>query len=176
MLSLKISQRQKLQSATWKSGPSKPALSLPKGPRQPSRKLGGFSPCGLLLLRGPEIERRRIHAIPQPRRRWTIVKHMPQVRIARRAANLGAYHAVARILVLDHATARGGLGETWPARSGIKLRLRIKQRSPAAHAVIHPRILRVPVRPGEGALGSCLARYVILLGREFLLPLRLRLH
>jgi len=33
-------------SPPWKSGPSEPALSLPKGPRKPSEISQGFSPGG----------------------------------------------------------------------------------------------------------------------------------
>ena len=168
-----------LQSALWKSEENfnqhrgRAAL---QGRVSHRKESGALAPRGLLLLSRPEIERRRIHAIPQARRRRTVIKHVPQVRIARGAANLGPHHAVGRILVLDHAATRDRLGEARPARPGIKLRLRIKQRSPTAHAVVHPRILRVPVRPGKGTLGARLARHVILLRREFLLPLRFCLH
>ena len=57
----------------------------------------------------------------------------------------------------------GRLDETRPARPRIKLRLRIEQRRPAAHAVIHPRLFRVPVFPGKRALRARLPRHVILL-------------
>src|SRR3954453_18582275 len=118
-----------------------------------------MSPCSrqrgclpLFLLCWLEIQRGRIHAVSQARGCRTVLKHMPQVRVAFRAADFRPYHAVLRIPVLDYSTFGSRLIETWPARAGIKLRLRVKERSSAADAVIDTRLLVVPVSPGKSTL------------------------
>src|SRR5436305_1882381 len=73
--------------------------------------------------------------------------------------------------MLNHATVGRWLIETRPARPRVELRLRIEQRRPAAHAVIRARFVIVPMLAGKSALGARLARHVILLRRELLLPL-----
>src|SRR5437879_2814227 len=98
------------------------------------------------------------------------------MRITLRAAHFGPLHPVTRIGVLDHLAMIGRLVEAGPAGPGIVLRLGIEQRLAADHAVVRPWIFRLPVFPRERRLGTRLLRYVILLGRELLLQLRLAFH
>src|SRR5580698_5645145 len=94
--------------------------------------------------------------------------------IAFRAPRLGSHHAVLRIPMLGYAAAVDGLVKARPSRAGIELRVGIEQRSATAHAVIHPRLMIVPVRSGKGALRAGLARHMVLLGRQLLLPVGFR--
>src|SRR5580658_7520937 len=94
--------------------------------------------------------------------------------IALGAPGLGSHHAVFRIPMLGYAAAVDGLVKARPSRAGIELRVGIEQRSAAAHAVIHPRLMIVPVRSGKGALRAGLARHMVLLGRQLLLPVGFR--
>ena len=61
--------------------------------------------------------------------------------------------------------------EAGPAAAAVKLCLRGKQFGPAADAAVHARLVMVPVFAGEGRLGSFLAGYVELIGRELGPPL-----
>src|SRR5579859_4536655 len=101
---------------------------------------------------------------------------MPEMRVARGTAHLSADHAVTRIAVFDYSSTLARLVKAWPAGTGIKLRLRIEQRRSAAHTVIHPRFLGVPILPREGAFGSSLAGDVILLVSQLLFPLGFALN
>src|SRR5262249_43346614 len=75
--------------------------------------------------------------------------------------------------------ADGVLGErrpkAWPAGAGIKFGRGGEQGRAAAHASVRSARLLVPIGTGESAFGAVLARHVILLRREQLLPLGIRL-
>src|SRR5438445_13342573 len=60
--------------------------------------------------------------------------------------------------------------KTWPSRSALELRLRGKQRLPAAGAVERTAPFLHVQRAAARALGPVLAQYVKLLGRKFLAP------
>ena len=76
--------------------------------------------------------------------------------------------------MLDYAALSGGLVEARPARAGVEFGVRIKQRLPTANAVIHPRLVIVPVSACECTLRPGFPRYVVLLLRQLLPPLGVR--
>ena len=69
------------------------------------------------LHRLHEPQRRRIHAIPQPRRLGTIVKHMPQVGVTLLARNRNPLHAHRIVAYLPHILTRNRCPEAGPARA-----------------------------------------------------------
>src|SRR5580700_516612 len=101
---------------------------------------------------------------------------MPQVGAALSASRLSPNHAVGGVLVLLNLILVGRLEKARPARARIEFCRGIKQRFPAANAVVRPRILGLPVLAGKSRLRPGLAGHVILLWRKFLLPLRLVLY
>src|SRR5262245_11918141 len=96
---------------------------------------------------------------------------MAEMRIARRAADLGAAHEPRAVLVLAHGVRLGRRPEAGPAGAGIEFCIRRKQRRTAAHAFEHAVALFTVERMREGGLGAVLAGDAVLLGREQLSPL-----
>src|SRR6266404_8399512 len=76
------------------------------------------------LRRLHEPQRRRIHAIAQPRRAWTVVEYVAQVRIAFLAGHRGPLYTKRAIAYFPHIFFGDRLPEAGPARSGLKLRRR----------------------------------------------------
>ena len=87
------------------------------------------------------------------------------------AMHFDAAHAEAAILRDLDICSRHRLGEARPACSGIELRVGREQRCAASDAAIHAFLMIVPIRAGEGALGSLLASDMVLLWSELPLPL-----
>src|SRR5258707_8738649 len=86
-----------------------------------------FGVRSLLLFR-LQIQRGRVHAIPQASWSGAILENMPKMRGALRAAHLRPPHAVGGVSVLDHLAPIRRLKETRPDRAGIQLRLRVQLR------------------------------------------------
>src|SRR5262245_42831947 len=118
-----------------------------------------------------EPQRRRVHAIPLPRRLRAVVEDVPEVRVAAAAHDLGAAHEPAVVRVLGHAALRHRRPEARPAGAGVELRRAVEQRLAAADAAVDAVGLVVPVLAGEGALGALAARHLELLRRQLLAPL-----
>src|SRR5690554_3154453 len=91
------------------------------------------------------------------------------------ARDLGADHAVAEVAVQLHAPALQHIPEAGPARPGLKLRLRRKQRLPARRAAVNAVVLHVDILAGERWLGPALAQDAVLLWRQLGAPLFLSL-
>src|SRR5688500_14916164 len=87
--------------------------------------------------RGREPERDRVHAVTQPGWPRAIVEHVPEMRIAARARDLGADRAERTVPALDHVPSRDRLPETGPPGAGIELGLRVEQRGVAADAAVY---------------------------------------
>src|SRR5262249_3475998 len=66
-------------------------------------------------------------------------------------------------------------GEARPAAPGVELGVRAEQLGATAGAQVLRRIVAVPVRPRECALGPLLPEHVVLLGRQLATPLLVRL-
>src|SRR5271168_5130972 len=74
-------------------------------------------PCAETSRILEELQRSRINAIPQPRRRRPIIKHVPQMRIAPAAGNLGTRYAKTAILArlnIFHGDRLKKLGQPVP--------------------------------------------------------------
>src|SRR3546814_3535123 len=70
-----------------------------------------------------EVERRRIHAIAQTRRRRSIGKHMAQVSIAIGATHFRADRAERGVAMLAYGRRIDWRGEAWPSRDRKSTRL-----------------------------------------------------
>src|SRR5438105_487221 len=101
----------------------------------------------------PELERRGVDAIPESGRLGTVVEHVSQVRTAVRALDLGSPHEQAAIRLFLHAPFLNGRPETWPPGSGVELRLRGKELSPAYYADVGSGLVVVPVFSRKGTFG-----------------------
>src|SRR5436853_1037872 len=101
----------------------------------------------------PELEGRGVDAIPEPGRLGAVVEHVSQVRTAVRALDLGPPHEQAAIGLLLHAPFLNGRPETWPPGSGVELRLRGKELSPAYYADVGSGLVVVPVFSRKGTFG-----------------------
>src|SRR4051812_6898858 len=124
---------------------------------------------------GLEVERRGVHAVPQPRRLGPVVEDVSEVRAAALAEDLRARHEEAAILVGHHALLGGGRPEARPSRSRIEFRLRLEELVAARRAEVVPERVLVPVLARESALRALLAQNAILLGSQRRAPLRFRL-
>src|SRR5262245_847320 len=116
-------------------------------------------------------ERDAVDAIARAGGFRSVREDMAEMRIARRAADLGAAHEPRAILVLTHGARRGRCPETGPAGAGLEFGIRRESRRAAAHAFERAVALFAVERMREGRLGAVLAGDAVLLGREQLSPL-----
>src|ERR1035437_1015387 len=93
------------------------------------------------------------------------------MRSALRALDLGAAHAVGRVVDRFHILFIDGRIEAGPAAARFELRAGAEQFRVAADAAIGSVVVQVPVFAGEGRFRSALAGDLILFRREFHLPL-----
>src|SRR5450631_922393 len=107
-------------------------------------------------------------------RRWPIVENMTEVTATAAAMHFVAGHAVAAIgRRLDRARDR--IVEARPAGATLEFLLRHEQRLAATAAGKRAVALLVVQRATAGRFGAVLAHDVVLLGREQLAPLRVRM-
>src|ERR1700680_33065 len=90
-----------------------------------TKALRSYSACNLRDIGRAELlilvlERSRVDAVSLVRRPGTVVKYVPEVRIAFGAENLGATHEEAPVRFSADVFARHRFGEAGPARAGIK--------------------------------------------------------
>src|SRR5581483_326046 len=111
----------------------------------------------------------------QPGRLRAVIEDVAEVRAAAAALDLGADHAVARVLDLGDGVLVERLPEARPAGARLELGLGREERLPAADAAVGARVVVVPVSAGEGPLGALVARDLELLLRELRAPLGLGL-
>src|SRR3989338_8126322 len=104
------------------------------------------------------------------RGRRSVVKHMPEMRVAPCTEDFNPPHEHTRID--RHANVLWGnrLPEAGPPSPRIELRLGVEQLRAAAGAPLDPLLSVVMVGSGESALGPLFPRHVVLLGRQLLLP------
>src|ERR1700680_2177771 len=96
---------------------------------------------------------------------------MSEVCIALGAEHLRASHEERPVRLGAHVLVCHRLGKAGPTGAGIELRIRIEQWRATAHAFVSAGLLAVVVLTGEGALGTLLARYPVLLRSELFAPL-----
>ena len=95
---------------------------------------------------------------------------MPQVRVAAAALYLGSGHAVAGVRFgLDGGLIRGRV-EARPPGAGVVFGIGLKQRLPAAYALVHARRLGIRIFSRKGRFRALLPGHIILIRRELLLP------
>lgn len=117
------------------------------------------------------FQRHRVYAVPQPGWIWTVIEHVPEMRIAAAAANLGPHHSV-RVVRLRHDRARiSHIKKARPTAAGMKFLIGSEQLLPATHALVLARSVGGLILACEGRLSSLLPRYVILVRRKLFFPL-----
>src|SRR5690606_31541292 len=80
-----------------------------------------------------EIERMSIGAIAQSSRARPVGKHVTKMRIALRAQDFDASHAVAQVFLRGDRAGLDGVEEARPAGTAFVFRVRTEQRRTAAH-------------------------------------------
>src|SRR5439155_23550452 len=120
-----------------------------------------------------EIQRGGVDAPALAGRLRTVVEHVPQVRAAAPAADLGPHHEEAAVLAELSVGQVHRLGEARPAGAGVELGVRPEELSATGSAVVGAVGVCVPVLPGEGSLRAVLPQHVELLRRELLTPFAL---
>src|SRR5205823_7008386 len=88
-----------------------------------------------------------------------------------RAQHLCPAREPARVVLLGHRVGGDRLPEARPTGARIEFRFRREQRLAAADAFIDARVLGRVILAAERALRAVIARDVVLLARELLLPL-----
>src|SRR5262245_7032592 len=91
------------------------------------------------------------------------------------AMHLGAPHKQAAVLMGAHRLFRRRLVEAGPTGARVELGAGVEQRLAATDAFVHAIVVVVPVLAGEGAFGAVLAGHAVLLRRQLLAPLLIRL-
>src|SRR5215475_8395242 len=119
-----------------------------------------------IVLQGNAVD-----AIAQAGRIGPVGKDMPKMSFAIGASHLCPAHEKRAIFMLAHGAPVSRSIETRPAGAGIVFGFRAEQRGTTADAAIRARALLLRLGVAEGALGSMLARYPMLLRRESFTPL-----
>src|SRR5687768_10693704 len=120
-----------------------------------------------------ELQRLGVQAEAQPRRARAVVEEVAQVRIAPRAVDLRADHAVAEVRLFADVLTGDGLEEARPAGARLELRIRAKERQVAPDAQVHARFLVLQQPPAKRGFGAGRAGDAVLLRGQPLLPLLL---
>src|ERR1700751_2511187 len=98
---------------------------------------------------GREGESGAVHAVAPASGSWSVRKHVAEMRVAGRAAHLGAPHEERAVVVLVDRVGGERLEEPRPAGARVELGLRREQRRAAAHPRVGPGSLLVPGGAGE---------------------------
>src|SRR6185436_19728212 len=98
-----------------------------------AKRLAGAVLC---LLRGLEVEGRRVHAVAKAGRLGTVVEHVPQVRVAASAADLVPLHEQGAVLADLDVLLRDRIPEAGPARARLELRVRAEELGAAGDAPV----------------------------------------
>src|SRR5260370_3257454 len=117
-----------------------------------------------------EIQHGGVHAIAQASWFGAVFENVAQVRAALAADHFDATHSVARVGLGGDAVRSDGFRKAGPSGAGFELGVRLKQRIPAAHALVGCMFVIVPILSCEGRLGAFAARDRVLLGRQLFAP------
>ena len=99
---------------------------------------------------------------------------MAEMAAARGAQDFGPIHHELAVGLCGHGILCERLEETRPTAPGFELCLRAKEWIAAARAFVNAGIMRISVFARKRTLGPLLAKDVILLGRQRLLPFLFR--
>src|SRR5205807_4026221 len=113
-----------------------------------------------------KFKRYRVQAVALMGRRWAVVEHVAEVRVAARTADLDPAHAVAVVGEIRHVVGIERLEEARPAGARVELRIRREQRQTAQPAHVRARLLVVEEQAAERPLGALVEDHVALFGRE----------
>src|SRR5437588_683216 len=125
-------------------------VAPPNSPPGPSAGLAAATSLAVVRLPGPradlvvlglEVQGQRVDAVALAGRLRTVVEYVPQVRLARRAEDLGAAHEQAVVGLGIHRVVLGRRREAGPAGARVELGLRGEQLGAAGRAPIHARLL-----------------------------------
>src|SRR5438445_10273445 len=119
----------------------------------------------------PLLQRRRVDAVALARRCGPILEHVAEMAAAPTAVHLHPLHAVARIPCRGDRAGLGRAREAGPAGAALEFVVRAEQLGAASRAEEAARLVVVPKRAAEGALGPLLAEDAVLLGRQLAAPL-----
>src|SRR5437764_5926692 len=86
------------------------------------------------------FESRRIDAVSQSGRRWTVVENVTEVSVALAAHHFGALHEQTSVRLRCDALRRGGLVKTRPSGARIELCVGVEELVTAAHATVNSRL------------------------------------
>lgn len=101
----------------------------------------------------------------------SVIEYMTQMAATAPAYDLGANHPVAPIFPDLHCLGHRRRVERGPTRSGVELRLGVKEHGVAAGTPVGPVVMVVDVLAGERPLGAGFAKDGVLLGAQPFLPL-----
>ena len=128
---------------------------------------------GFLIL--VQIQGHGVNAIAQAGGLWTVFKDMTEVGVALAALYFHAAHSVAAIVVGFDEFFLGWSGKAGPAAAGIKFGFRAKQWLTTTHASVRAGRSGGFVLARVGRLSAFLPGHKVLIRRELLLPLGVRL-
>jgi hypothetical protein len=101
----------------------------------------------------------------------TVVENVAEVGVASAALDLGARHSVARVgFGLDGFLAGGSI-KAGPSGAGVIFRVGAKKGLAATSALVGAGRFSVGILTGERGLSSLLPGHIVLIRREFLLPI-----
>src|SRR5271154_4611409 len=122
------------------------------------------------LCMGNESQSRFVNTIPQIGRLRSVVEHVPKMRVAARAMDFSALHQQAEVRTGADVFFGDGRPKAGPAGARIELGVRAEQGSVAADAAKKSVLVELIIRSAERRVGSLLARHIILLGAQLLVP------
>src|SRR5436305_13002475 len=109
----------------------------------------------------------RVHAVSQPALiARPIRENVAKVAVAVLGTNLGPYHAMRAVHVLNDVRSFERPRETRPSRAAVELVEGREERLAGNHIDVEARLLVVPVFVGERALGPGSLRDAVLLGSQ----------
>ena len=118
------------------------------------------------ILFGLKAKRQGVDAVARSLFAGSIVEHVPEMRIAARAANLGAQHSVTTILQQADARQLLRAGKTRPPAMRFEFRVGGEERGTAAAAEVASIGIDGEQRAAKRALRAGLTQDVVALGTE----------
>src|SRR5262249_49017510 len=120
------------------------------------------APAKTRLLVFLELQRRGVHAVALAGRLGAVIEDVAQMAATAFTEDFVARHEEATVCFSCDAVFRKGLPKARPARTGIKLRLRVEKRVAAAGTEIGSLVFALGVFAGERPLRALFAKHVVL--------------